>query len=130
MIDDPWTKRVRELGWDFGNDGTALMALRGMLETSQTQYTVGHHTLIDALHEHKERQKAALIRFREAVLNALDEGEVENKQKLTTIEQATSFRTILEALEGLGWTNEDVLLEVINAIDDYDSKWELPMFDR
>lgn len=72
----------------------------------------------------------ALIRFKEATLAALHEGEVENKQKLTAVDRATSFRAVLEALEGLGWTTRDVLIEVINAIDGEDYQWELPMFDR
>ena len=53
-----WTKRMRELGWDhFGNEASALHALRGLLEDATIhQHNIGRITLLDALHEHKERE--------------------------------------------------------------------------
>lgn len=58
ILDNAWEKRKEELGWDnFGNEATALSALRACLEgNSDIMYGIGRNTLIDALHEHKERE--------------------------------------------------------------------------
>lgn len=55
---DVWEKRRTALGWDhFGNEASALSALRACLEgNSSIQYSLGRHVIIDALHEHKERE--------------------------------------------------------------------------
>ena len=51
---DYWNKD--KLGWDsFGNEGSALMALRATLEKPEAAFLIGRHTIYDALREHKER---------------------------------------------------------------------------
>lgn len=63
----PWcpihSPEPKHLGWAFGFDSSALMALRGLLETYQPKYEVGHHTLVDALREYREmrRERDALL---------------------------------------------------------------------
>lgn len=45
------------LGWDFGNDGSALLSLRGLLEQPHDLFEIGRDTLYDALKEHKDLRK-------------------------------------------------------------------------
>lgn len=49
---DPWD--IRKLGWRFGRDGSALVALRGCLERSDVILRIGRNTLYDALREYSE----------------------------------------------------------------------------